>query len=593
MVSSTVSSESFTASASSPSLPMRGAILSALSSAFRLGDKLRDQTSGLSVSTTKRILQDEPAVRPEKRTAVARTLISNLFPIAYLRDRGLDEREAAVHDELIVAALDDILDRWEEVARWFNGLDRADLRFEFLLSMTGLGHEIVARSAAYLCLFPRLHPAIEAIGSWISTPGLRGVYAEMMGRIARPISLERQCRDTGLAKNAIKAIRDGETDAPQGETIERLALAFARYGVVKRHEDGIATAAEIEVELRVAAAVARARHELQAEQRWHWASFYIVWLRYMRSELRRFSREELAELLVKGSRSSVWQGVEPLIQRFAMSMVQDTARAIHADAQRRWSRFHEDPQGAMREAASELARESTSLRRSLAYYDFQAGNGSHVANLLDDMATAFGSIADAVEKKGGDEALVLKTDWNALESDGLVMKAMAPWSEHTPEEREALLREAVSKDPSSANARLFLSHVIEARGQGDEALAHRFALVGERPGDCDARYSLALSLSCAGRLEEALDELHAIDRLGGGSAGSHWLRGQCLLELDRPAEAEPWFQRALEENDRLVWALKGAAACRRAAGDERGAREYERRAVYYGDAPAKGSPIGG
>ncbi|MCC6558753.1 MAG: hypothetical protein IT372_37950 [Polyangiaceae bacterium] len=127
-------------------------LLSLLASAFRLRDRLQDRPSGtaLKKATAKRVLEDDPQVAPDKRAALVRALVDTLFTTDYLAARGLSAEELSVHNGLVVAALGDLLDRWDEQVRAVNhGVDLEGPVTAFYLQATGLITEAIVRCAAY------------------------------------------------------------------------------------------------------------------------------------------------------------------------------------------------------------------------------------------------------------------------------------------------------------------------------------------------------------------------------------------------------------------------------------------------------------
>lgn len=73
-----------------------------------------------------------------------------------------------------------------------------------------------------------------------------------------------------------------------------------------------------------------------------------------------------------------------------------------------------------------------------------------------------------------------------------------------------------------------------------------------------------------------------LKQLGADPIEASVLRVWCVVELGRASETEPAFDAAIKASCCLTAALEGMVRCRRAAGDEKGARDFERRAVHYG-----------
>ncbi|MDI1450810.1 tetratricopeptide repeat protein [Polyangium sp. 6x1] len=584
MLTATVESDRVSSALPEGPLPMRGAILNALASALRLGDKTRTPSDGFSGVTAKRILKDDPAVTLEKRTALTRLLVKHLFTPEYLRARGLDDGEAHIHDEVLVEAIEELLDRWEVLVRQCNHVTGPLPTSETLLKVSGIELDAVTRAAAYLCVYGRLHPVLESLEAWMSKPGLSGVFEELVNRAGR-ISLDRLCKDARLQKNTIKALRDGKVSEPQGETIEQLAHALAKHGVPRRNGEGDMTAAEISFELRVAAALVRAREALSSEARRGSIGQCFVLLRHLRSELRRYTPEELTGLVVRGRASPLWPAVEAMALEYTFASTVQHFRAIAAGAAQDMQLLRADPAAGARKHAEDTAAQAAHLREVAE----KLGGEAHelLAPLIEfeEYSADFMRRASDIfaGKAPGPAAHAAKDHASRIEALGKMMSAMKPWDPPTPEEKLQLLREAVAAYPSFVPPRVMLAGELAARGQHDEALAYLHALVGEHPENPRVRYDLALRLAHVLRYAEALTELDEVERRGGYGPDAKALRGECLLGLGRVEEAEVAFAQALEDNPRLVMALQGMARCRRMAGDERKAREFERHATYYGE----------
>lgn len=569
-------------------LPLRGGLLSLLASAFRVRDCIeKASVVGMAKATAKRVLEDDPQVAPEKRAALVRALVAAIFTPEYLEARDLPAEEATVHNGLIAAALEDVLDRWDEQVRAMNhGIDVEGSVFAFHLLITGFVPDLLVRCAAYLVLYRRVHPVLGVLPSWLAQPGLKGAYQDLVGRTrgGQP-SLERLRKDTGLHKRTLKALRDGSTDLPQGETIAQVAAAFAAYGVAGRERE-LATAAEIELELRAACAAVRLREgivanpHLQVELHLH-----LEQLQRLRSELRRYSREELAEIVVEGMR---WRRAEELLcvlRAHAGENLCGLGAEMHRRMQRILRMFHEHPQQGFRELAEQVAGMAQRAQTSAELGRRLGARGSeHLAHLYESMARVFAAMAGPSEERMAAleraAAAHVGFDEDELAAEDLAWMASMPWSEYSPAQREVMLREAVALCPSSTFVRLSLVDFLTECGKPAEALAHAYAARGEHPENPRIRVELA-DLLLPSSAEEALAELEAAHRLGEPTNRSLALQGEALRLLGLLADAERAFQRALDLHPRNAFALHRLALCRRAAGDERGARRLEKEVERY------------
>lgn len=572
-------------------LPMRGAILSAVISAFRLGEKCRDDSSAkVSPGTAKRILQDGHAVTRPTRVALTRVFVDHLFTKDYLHARELDDTEARIHNEMLASAIDDVLDNWEAMVRVSNNHAGAlPIPARHFIFGSGIVPDIAARVAAYTCLYPRLN-RFPDLTVWFAHPGLKGVYEALIGRANRPPSLNELCQTAQLKKNTVKTIRNGTIDAPQGYTLEKLARALEKYQVVRLYRTGLSTAAEIEVELRFGAAFAQARSALEKHQ--SYAEFIMtaeMIVKCLRSELRRYSRDELCELLLRGRSAPLWPAVEQWIELRAKEQAGEIAAMMQAETQRDMDLMKKDPAAVMRKMAERSEAEARRLRENMAGVDELfvepmkpfIGFLEHEAAFLQFLADHWTEIGQGTCDVPPPKATYSLEE---LQSTGKWLDGIALWKQSDIMGRETSLREAIAIRPTNAYARVELACMLSKTGRLDEAIAHAYAILGERPDHHDARYWLGLWLLRSGRADEALFEARELERLGADPIEASVLRAWCLVELGRPSEAEPAFEAAIKANCRLAAALEGMVRCRRAAGDEKGARDFERRAVYYGGA---------
>jgi Flp pilus assembly protein TadD/transcriptional regulator with XRE-family HTH domain len=561
---------------------MRGGILSALASAFRLGTRSCEDSGGMSTATAKRFFRDEPGVADEKRAAVVRALVASLFTREYLAKRGLAPEEVAIHNELVSSALEDILERWDDSVRVFNIAAEPPVGLEVLLLGTGFLDDALVRCAAYLNLYGRLHPVLDVLVEWSRQPGIRAAFDELRNRARFALSLDRLEKDTGLARNTLRALLRGKSDSPHAESIERLALAFHKYEVAGRRGEERASAAEIEFDLRVACAVARVCAEFQvyARRKVSWEIYHSLH-RCFRSELRRYSREEVGSVLVQGTQSPLWASLGNARQRYLQERLWGAYNALALNERRSRLLLRVNPREALQRFAAESEVYAHDLQDAAASMPHRERKLFLQYTSLIKGSAVLARIAVEADLEAVDQLRADTFDPDSLAAGMMSLSAITPAIPRTEADREKILREAVTLCPSSTIARAHLASFLNERGHREEAIAHWYAIVGEDPDDLDARLEIALLLADS-TPAEALAEIDEIHKRGGPSATSHYTEGLCHHRLGRRDDAETAYQRALALNKHHAPSLEALARCKRDAGDERAAREFERRAGFYG-----------
>ncbi len=341
------------------------------------------------------------------------------------------------------------------------------------------------------------------------------------------------------------------------------------------------TAAEIELELRAACAIAevvawrasrsRAAHELD---------FHMANVRFFRSDLRRYSPVELAEIVANGAESALWPEIHARLTyalgRTVHAMLQQEMARMSASAREVQSLMSTDPDAALRRIADETEARLREARDALPRMPGDWSATSGVMRFVEESAQLFRAIADHAPPPAlphlGDE----------LRAKLLCDRAFDPWNGMTREEREALYWEAVETFPGSSYVwTRIATFLAEDPARREEALKQlRLAVVLDEEDD-EARHWLALQLAIMERYEEALPHFEMLAGRQAPSASAAHLRGICLLELGRVEEAEVSFQQAIALHPRCAGALEGLARCRRARGDEAGAKRLEREAAFH------------
>lgn len=128
----------------------------------------------------------------------------------------------------------------------------------------------------------------------------------------------------------------------------------------------------------------------------------------------------------------------------------------------------------------------------------------------------------------------------------LVGRTYRDYGEYERARRE--LRRALAMDPRARRAHYYLGMVaaIEDLAALDVAIQEFQAELRIAPDDAPTNLSLGLALVMARRYEEALPALRKAAAWQPPQASAFHFLGRCLVALDRPAEAKPALERALE-----------------------------------------------
>jgi tetratricopeptide (TPR) repeat protein len=437
--------------------------------------------------------------------------------------------------------------------------------------------DVDVRCAAYVVLYGRVHRVLGLAGEWVKGPGIKGCL-DSLRRRSRCLWTNRSvCERASLTKNTFQALKEGN-GLPRDDTLEKLAHAIATFDVWI--DDGEPeTAEEIEIELRAACAVV----ELGA-----WRSstpaarealdFHLANVRFFRSDLRQYRDVELAEIVARGTRSRWWPEIKGRLQSEIATAVMGMAGRQAVQAGEIAALFEKDPKAALHRSAEVYAEMAQGTRAAMGRVPgWEKTPSGDVVKVFESFEKIFRAMADGTDLP--EASPILGDDF---EAKSLCMQAIAPWSDATREEREALLWRAVETSPASSYARARLARFLDQDpARRDDAMYQiQMAVILDEEDD-DARITYACWLGTAGRFDEALEQLDALEGRGRTTARAASLRGSCLIELGRWVEAEMAFERALSLQPRLASALWGQARCRREAGDLAGARKLEREAEFY------------
>lgn len=550
---------------------MRGGIVSVLASLVRLGDHSRERTSGVSAPHAKRVLADRPGVTEEKRTAIVRNLVDGLFPAELLQARGLSAEQAGVHNERVLSALEAALAPWDTIVANLNHIDQPSPKvLEFLIMATGLTREVVVRVAAYHVLYGRLYPAFACVTQWAREQGLRACFRGICSRARIPVKVDPLRKAAGISRNTLKALRDGSS-IPQGLVIRDLAMALAEHDIRDHVGARSQTSAEIEFELRIACATAE-RSSLSRDLGVH-LDVELAELSFLRERLRGFERAQIEDILALGTASSHWPELEAGLRGLHASQLVQAVASMHRDSDRLHAMMARDPNAAIKQMAVNFTGQAEYLREVEAALGCK-GPMSGMGKQLDHMAWLLQSIA------GDKTTPEPEVNREELKSDSLCFQALAPWNDYDDDQKEALFQQAVAICPT-AFALQHLAIQVRKRGREEEALEYLRLALRHDPGDTESRAGLALALTAAERYAEALEILDGAGEWGASSPTSIATRGWCLVRLGRAAEAEEMLRELVRTNGHYVLALRSFAECRRAQGDEHGARELERKADFY------------
>lgn len=560
-------------------LPMFGGIISSLAAHFRLTDHVRTKVADVSEGTARRALSDQPDVAPENLEVLLAVLVDSLFTADYLVDRGLSEADGAKHNAAVVVAVQGAARSVESVSILATQTRSLDSHVRPLM-LAAPQQAIAIRLAAYVTLYDRHHPAYDHVGEWLAEEGLAVWYASVVRRAGvRQISKRRLADTAGIDETVIKKIKNGKS-IPLDKTITTLASALVKHQLFEASLGRALTKAEILFELRLACAVARLRETFKAPAQAAMIGPVVEEFVFLRSRLRVYPREAVEELLARGIDAKCWPALEEEIRDEAMRQLALHAGRQMSENQRLQQVIKRDPRVAARQLAQNLAATAAVARGTPIDSD-----GTEPA-----YATAVQDVADFLSNVATDRATAMpRLQPKRMEAEGLVMQAIAPWATPSREERERLLRRAVEVCPDSVFARTHLAMHLRRLERDEEAIACLRDGVAVCTSSWALRYDLALLLGWNFRHAEALDVIDAPGATEPMPLEVMATRGFSLVRVGRLEEGEALLRQVLSTHPSNTLALHGMAACHRANGDTKRARELERKAEFltYGALPAR------
>ena len=118
-------------------------------------------------------------------------------------------------------------------------------------------------------------------------------------------------------------------------------------------------------------------------------------------------------------------------------------------------------------------------------------------------------------------------------------------SMNRPDEAEAACRSLLMKDPTDPTAKALLWAVAFQRGDASGAISGLQEIIRSSPNCFDAFFWLGVGLRTTRRYEECLDLSKTMASKWPRSADAHNNVGLCLLELDRPMDAQAAFEQTV------------------------------------------------
>lgn len=550
-------------------VPMRGGLLSWLAASFRLRQATLKETEDVSEVTAKRSLMDERDTGHERHVALARSFVDHLFSAEYLSARGLDQRAATRHNDLVTQALEALLARREQIATVFNALPyELEPVKDWLGALSGYEMELPARVAAYAAVYGYMHDVIRDIPKWSKGPKLAPWWESVTRRAGRSILPSALYANGLLDGHTLRQLRDGES-LPKESTIEHLARRLEEYEINRRFERGSQTAAEIEFELRVAVAVAEnaniVERVVSPSRR---GPENELWM--LRAILLRADDRIGEDILLNGVNSRYWPAVRVQLEILLIGRIVEGLRARAAKIERLRD-AKRNPERAAREEANEWAALADEYRR----IDPRKGADGPEQREAE-LCELEGHRALVVATKGKHEPPPVRRELQSeLEADNLCIQAAEPGLRD--EEREARLREAVRVCDWSAYAHRSLGEYLQQRGRHEEAVIALRRALELNPAHEFGRVALVVLL---GTLREAQGIL-ALTKDDDDNPTLLASRAQSLFETGKLEDAESLLVKIRERHPRHPMTLRVSACCARARGDEREVREFERSAAFY------------
>jgi tetratricopeptide (TPR) repeat protein len=164
--------------------------------------------------------------------------------------------------------------------------------------------------------------------------------------------------------------------------------------------------------------------------------------------------------------------------------------------------------------------------------------------------------------------------------DDLVL-AVGNANRQRPEEAIALLKKILETTPGSAFAHGQLGTIYATMGEREKSIHHLQEVVKCDPNDSYGVTMLAWRAYQDGRAEEAVALCARAHKIDPGHAMNHQVWGLSLAKLERWAEAEDQFRKALASNPRHDGANRGLSEVLRQRGQAVEAIRFARRAVRW------------
>jgi tetratricopeptide (TPR) repeat protein len=553
--------------------PMRGGVLSQLASAFRLRQRVTGDSAEVAEGTANQGLNDQRDIGRGRHVSLLRAAVDGLFTKEYLAVRGLRDRDATNHNDLVTQALEAVLTRWDPLAAFNNVLPgRLDPIREVFGIVTGYSVELAMRLAAYEALYGYLHPVLKEIPTWPKGRKLAGWWASIERRARKPIQVSLLYEQGVLDSHTIRAIRDGKS-LPNEGTIDVLASRLASHHIRDRTEARNQDVAEIAFELRVAIAVAEHQELIERVLAARPEDGEVTDLWILRSLVAPLPDDANAELLRAGTGARLWPQLEAAYRGAHTYRLVQMAMAMKRDADAKMAALEQNPEQSLRKVAEECAQHATSAR-ALDRRPGADGPERRYAEFFEQ--THHMTLAAA--SKGKHVFPALRREWlTEMKADHLCMEAVELGLGGMHEEAEQRLREAVEICTWSAFAHRSLAHHLQGAGKVEESIFHYRRSIELNPENQEGRELLVLLLH---ELEQH-DEVLALTEGGWPWPTLRAARAHALFKLGDAIAAERIARENLDAHPRHPMALRVLAGCLRTKGEEKDARELERKADFF------------
>lgn len=566
-------------------LPTASQAVAWIASALRFSD-LRSGNGAVSEATTKRIAAGAATVSGDKTAALVNRLVDGLFSEHHMRARGLDASEAADHRAVTIAGFEGALAVWDRFTAMANHGEGRGRGATIPVLGVLFFEDFVLRLAAYVALygtsFPELRRHVDRGGKSV-VEALAQIRARSHGGISDGALIEAARID----RNTLRDLRKGAR-LPREETILAVAAGLAKLGI--RNGDRGATVHDLEFELRLGCLFSSLGTALAADSDLHEVvTFEVGTLRFYVSDLRRYTRSELAEIVAQGVRWPRWREAHA---RMSEALAADLGRmldAVKANADR-WGEqlahaAEKDPSASLRMMAERFRSFAVEMRASIS--EVPGGARSSAADytaFLESLTDYLSALAE------GREHPDLPAFGDTFRAKSLCNQAMAPWLGSS--DAKELYQSAVELDPACAYVRFWYAGFLANIGQSQEARRHLDVAVMLDESYDEARLLLAEVLVRERRHGDALVQLELLEARGSVTADLLVVRGHALLGLGEAARADETFELALGIAPLRPEAHAGRARALRALGDVAGAKRYEQSAGYYaGERPPRPTAI--